>query len=115
LEDLSKFSCTHLGYIPTTATNPSTKTKTKLSFSRYLCPSHIPVGEAWKKKPRGSLEELGENIDTYIHTYIHLPTHTVHGFFDQWVGIKNKFFLFSFSSRIISEFYVCPAFGEMVL
>jgi len=80
LKDLSKFSCTHLGYTPTTATNPSTKTKTKtkLSFSRYLCPSHIPVGEAWKKKPRGSFEELGENIDTYIHihTYIHLPTHT---------------------------------------
>jgi hypothetical protein len=71
LEDLSNFFCTHLGYIPTTATNPSTKTKTKLSFNRYVCLSHIPVGEAWKKKTLGSFEELGENIYTYyIHTYI---------------------------------------------
>jgi hypothetical protein len=100
LEDLSKFLCTHLGYIPTTATNPSTKTKTKLSFNRYVCPSHIAVGEAWKKKTLVSFEELGENIHTYIHTNIHTYLHTLHGFFDQWastrkltkkVGIKNNF------------------------
>jgi hypothetical protein len=45
-----------------------------LSFKRYVCPSHIPVAEAWEKKTLGSFEELEENIHTYIHTYIH--THT---------------------------------------
>jgi hypothetical protein len=75
LEDVSKFFCTHLGYIPTTATNPSRKTKTKLSFNRHVCPSDIPVGEAWKKTTLGSFEELGENIHTYIHTYISTYTH----------------------------------------
>jgi hypothetical protein len=75
LEDLSKFFCTHLGYIhTTTATNPSTKTKTKLSLNKYVCPSHIPVGEAWQKKTlRGasrSLEKCLFYFEDFFEDYI---------------------------------------------
>jgi hypothetical protein len=43
----------------------------------YVPPTYL-LEKLGKTKPRGSFEELGENIDTYIHihTYIHLPTHT---------------------------------------
>ncbi len=90
----------------------------------YVPPTYL-LEKLGKKNHVGASRSLEK---TSIHTYIYIHTytyqHTLHGFFDQWVsprelrkkvGIKNSFFLFSFSSRIISEFYVCPAFGEMVL
>jgi hypothetical protein len=62
-----KISAIFSGYITTTATNPSTKTKTKLSFNRYVCPSNIPVGEAWKKKDTWELRGAWRK-HPYIHT-----------------------------------------------